>query len=167
MIIIITGASGVGKTTILKKLAKDQVEKALIYHFDYIGIPDWSTIKDAKKWQRDTTYTWIDKLVDIARKKKVNIVFEGSTDIQFIKEGFLRNQFGNYRIVLFDCSTEIMKERLSGRGQPELYTSDMVNWLNKLRADAIAEDIDIVKTDKFSVDQICKMLTKKLAANDL
>lgn len=51
-----------------------------------------------------------------------------------------------------------MKERLIGRGQPELFQEQMVNWLNYLRNDAQQRNIEIIKTDNFSVEEISQKL---------
>ena len=64
MIIAITGASGVGKTTVTKEIAKSLPERLRVFHFDDIGMPDWSKV-DAKKWQEETTHQWINKIVKI------------------------------------------------------------------------------------------------------
>ena len=82
MIIAITGASGVGKTMVVKNLATNLPENLKVFHFDDIGMPDWSKV-DAEKWQEETTHLWIDRLVKISQEENVNILFEGSTRIQF------------------------------------------------------------------------------------
>ena len=112
-----------------------------------------------------STHQWINKIVKIARDKNVNILFEGSTDIQFYQDAFSKNNYSDYFIVLFDCETETMKNRLIERGQPELYQEDMVNWLNYLRRTAQQKNIEIIKTDSFSVDEIGQILIKKFKSD--
>lgn len=114
--------------------------------------------EDPKKWQRETTLHWVDQLVNVVRNEKVHVVFEGSTEIEFLKNGFHQNGFSDYKIILFDCSPQTMKRRLTARGQPELYHSDMLNWSDKLRADAARQHIQIIETDHQSVDEIGKII---------
>lgn len=166
MILTITGASGVGKTTILKQLAKNlpKNEKIKIFHFDDVGVPNWGEIEDDYNWQEETTYKWLDKIIPLSIEENTNILFEGSTDIKYLIQGFEKHQFTNYKILLFDCSPETMESRLTQRGQKELYNSDMVNWLNYLRDDATKRNIDIIKTDQISMENICKYIISQLIA---
>ncbi|MDH3649764.1 MAG: ATP-binding protein [Saprospiraceae bacterium] len=78
MIVFLTGASGVGKTSIVEKLDQDfQNCGFTFHHFDSIEIPSAEEIRSIKNWQETTTHEWIDRLV--AREDKDVIVFEGST----------------------------------------------------------------------------------------
>ncbi|MEM6804202.1 MAG: AAA family ATPase, partial [Bacteroidota bacterium] len=98
MIIAITGASAVGKTTILKELFKSlgSERKLKVLHFDDMELPNWEEIVDIQKWQEKATLDWIDKLVDIAREEHTHILFEGSTDIKFFLEAFEQNKYEEY-----------------------------------------------------------------------
>lgn len=164
MIITITGASGVGKTSTLKALSKNLPENinVKIFHIDEIVQPNWDEIEDTKKWQEETTLELVDMLVKTAIKEKVHVLFEGSTDIKFYIQGFEKNNYLDYKILLFDCSQETMKNRLIQRGQPELYHSDMIGWLNYLRKEAIERNIEIVKTDNITFEEIGHKIIKDL-----
>lgn len=164
MIIAITGASGVGKTTITKELSKTLPDNVRVFHFDDIGMPDWSKV-DAKKWQEETTHQWVDKIVQVTREENVDVLFEGSTDIQFYIDAFAKNNFSDYHLLLFDCETATMEKRLTERGQPELYHKDMVNWLKYLRQLAQQKNIEIIRTDHYSIQEISQILIDKLEAN--
>ena len=119
-----------------------------------MGMPNWDEVEDPKKWQEDATVAWVNKLVKTAREENVHVLFEGSTDFSFYIQGFAQNDFSDYQLLLFDCSEETMKARLIQRGQPELYHPDMVGWLNYLRREAIAQKIEIIKTDQLSIAEI-------------
>lgn len=164
MFLTITGASGVGKTTILKEVSKrlSNDPSVKIFHFDDMGMPNWDEVEDTKKWQEEATIAWIDKLMAIAEKEGAHILFEGSTDMKFFVQGFEKHNFLDYKILLFDCSETTMKNRLKHRGQPELYTKDMIGWLNYLRREAIAKDIEIIKTDERSVTEIGTEIIKRI-----
>ena len=156
MVIAITGASGVGKTSALKELSRNPLEGGTfkVFHFDDMDLPNWDELEDIKEWQKEATIEWIDNIVAIARKENIHILFEGSTEIKFYIQGFEKNNYRNYKILLFDCSEEIMKSRLMQRGQPELYHSNMVGWLHYLRNEATERNIEIVKTDKLTISKI-------------
>ena len=162
----ITGASGVGKTFITKEISSrlNTRLQAQYFHFDDIGMPNWDEV-DSKKWQQETTIEWINKLVEISRDENVHIVFEGSTDFKFFIEGFEQNEFSDYQLLLFDCQKETIEKRLAKRGQPELFTSDMVNWLHYLRREAIIRDYKIVRTDHLAIEEIEQILFNSLYEN--
>ena len=99
----------------------------------------------------------------IARKENVHVLFEGSTEIKFYTQGFEKNNYSNFKILLFDCNQEIMKNRLIQRGQPELYDSNMIAWLNYLRNEAIELNIEIIKTDKSTISEIGQKIIEELS----
>ncbi len=164
MIIAITGASGVGKTTVLKELSNilSGDGRVKVFHFDDMELPNWDELDDSKKWQQEATTEWIDKLVHSARNDNAHILFEGSTEIKFYIEGFRKNSYQDYQILLFDCSEETMKHRLIERGQPELFHSNMIGWLNYLRREAKRAEVEVIETDKATVSEIVQALIEKL-----
>ncbi len=164
MILAITGASGVGKTSILKALShKMQDDSSLrFFHFDEMELPNWEEVEDAQKWQEEATIAWVDQLVAAAQKDQVHVLFEGSTNMKFYHQGFEKHGYSDYEILLFDCSEKTMEERLIQRGQPELYQAQMVNWLHYLRREAIAQQIEIIKTDEASIAEIGQYIVEKL-----
>ncbi|MEM9836970.1 MAG: AAA family ATPase [Bacteroidota bacterium] len=167
MIIVITGASGVGKTTTLKALAERiPAEKSVhFFHIDELVQPNWDEIEDTSKWQEETTLELLTMIVKTARVKGGHVIFEGSIDIKYYLQGFRKNDYANYKIILFDCSPTVMQNRLIQRGQPELYHQDMINWLNYLRKDAKERKIKIIDTGNASIDEIGQELIKELDAS--
>lgn len=84
-IFFLSGASGVGKTSIIEKL-KAQYYSSDDYafvHFDSIGVPSpEEMIKQAgsgEKWQELTTYRWIEKITVEYQDKKI-VVIEGQVN---------------------------------------------------------------------------------------
>ena len=80
-IILITGASGSGKTTVCKYLA----EKYKVYHFDDIGVPsvDEMVARHGSRegWQKWATESWIEKLSKLEGDE--TIILEGSFNPEF------------------------------------------------------------------------------------
>lgn len=121
-------------------------------HFDSIGVPSEKEMIEkhgsGSNWQRDMTYTWIDKMIHEDRDR---IILEGQVNLKFIKTGFAKHNFHNYQIILVDCDEEIMVYRLTEkRGQPELLTQDMRNWLKYLRNQAREFNVPNTNTSDLS-----------------
>lgn len=139
-IVFISGASGVGKTTLIEQLKQKYQNKPWSFlHFDSIGVP---SVDDMIKfygspsgWQEAKTHEWINRLIH--EYDEECIFFEGQVNLKFIQDGFNQHHFSNYKVILIDCSEEEMAHRLTHqRGQPELLTADMRNWLRYLRNQA-------------------------------
>lgn len=159
-IVFVTGASGVGKTTLINKLKEKHFDKSAwqFEHFDSINVPSSENmIKEfgsIEEWQRVMTHEWVEKLINKYQDKEV-IIFEGQVNLDFIKEAFEKNNFKNYSIVLIDANEEKMIERLSGsRNQPELANQDMKNWLGFLRKQAKELNAPTIDTSDKSKDDI-------------
>ena len=150
-IFFITGGSGTGKTSLVSELKKKYTNNNWDFiHFDSIGIPSTEEMIDRsgsiENWQKDTTALWIEKILKDYKPKEI-IIFEGQVNIEFIKEGFLKNNYTNYKIILIDCKSEVMAKRLiTDRNQPELVNENMLNWLNFLRNQAKENKIAIIET---------------------
>ena len=56
----IAGASGSGKTAIIKDLAKTLGDSIIVYDFDDIGVPQNAD----KKWRQESTEKWLQKLLN-------------------------------------------------------------------------------------------------------
>ena len=90
-IVFITGASGVGKTTLVKKLKEKYFYNKIweFLEFDSIGVPSKEEMVlgygSGENWQREKTFEWIQKMVCDFPDKKL-IIFEGQVNLQFIKK---------------------------------------------------------------------------------
>lgn len=162
----ITGASGVGKTTLVESLKKKYVNKNWSFlHSDSIGVPSFADMEreygSVSAWQEAKTYEWINRLVNDYDNEK--IFLEGQSDLQFILTGFQKNNFTNYKIILLDINEEEMVHRLSfKRGQPELITDDMKNWLKYLRKQADEMKIPVIDTSDLSEEEVLTEFEKEM-----
>ena len=162
MIVFLTGASGVGKTSIVERLEKGYPEPGIkCFHFDSVGVPSREEMKSAEDWQQQTTQAWIDRL--IAEDHSATVIIEGSTNIKFIHAGFEKHRFAEYLIILIDCEEETMMKRLrKNRNQPELANQDMRNWLQYLRNQAQDLSIDVIDTTHLTPDGSIDLLLEKI-----
>ena len=83
--------------------------------------------------------------------------------MQFIHNGFDKHNFKNYKIILLDCSEEEMEKRLTyNRKQPELFDTDMRNWLKFLRNQA--EELKTIRIDSsnLSEDEVLRRFEKAI-----
>ena len=161
MIVFLTGASGVGKTTIVNELDRNSMtSKYDCYHFDSIGVPSMEEMREIEDWQKKTTYQWIDRL--LAKNQSGTIVIEGSVNISFILSGFDRHGFKDFLILLIDCDEESMIDRLKERNQPELANDDMKRWLSFLRKQSLDLSIPRINTSKVNLQTTMAWLVEEI-----
>lgn len=167
-IIWLTGASGVGKTTLLLSLKekysyRDNWE---FLKFDSIGVPSTEDMAkeygSGENWQRAKTYEWIDKMVTGYSAKEI-IIMDGQANLEFVKTGFEKQNFKNYQIMLIDCEQDIMVKRLTDdRQQAWLASEDMKNWLKFLRHQAQDFGVPIIETSQINPAQVVEKFEKIL-----
>ncbi len=166
IIYFITGASGMGKTTLITRLKEKYTGMPWAFlHFDAIGVPSVVTMREEfgspAGWQEAKTYQWIDRLIH--EYKNEMIFFEGQVNLEFILKGFAKHKFSNYKIILIDCDEDEMGYRLTqGRAQPELFNKDMKNWLRFLRNQAIQFDAVVIDSSNLSKDEVLQKFEEKL-----
>lgn len=157
-IFFITGASGVGKTTLVNELRKKYNSMPWsFFHFDSIGVPSVMEMEKefgmASRWQEVKTKEWIDKLINTCHDEK--IFFEGQVNLQFIRNAFRKQNFKNYEIILLDCTEKEMGDRLADkRAQPELFTNHMINWLRYVRNQAREMGAKVIDTTNLSPEGV-------------
>lgn len=168
LIILITGASGSGKTTILQETSKHlQKQLVNIFHFDDIGVPSSEEmIKEygsAENWQKMMTEQWIDRLSHI---KNVPFIFlEGSFNPEFAINTLKKHGLKNYRLFCIHSDRKIREQRLQyQRQQPELITDDMENFAQFLKRKTI-ELSGIVINNNNSSNEVVKILLKNIQIN--
>ena len=165
-IIFITGASGVGKTSLVLALKKKYENKKNweFLHFDSIGVPssEEMIIKfgSIENWQKEKTNEWIKKIINEYQDKEI-IIIEGQVNLEFIRNAFFQNNFSKYEIVLIDCKEEIMTKRLVDfRKQPYLLNEDMKNWLKYLRDQANNLGVKIIDSSNKTKNEVVESFEK-------
>jgi len=173
-IIWLTGASGVGKTTLLQNLKEKYSSNPAweFLKFDSIGVPSKEEMArdygSGENWQRVKTYEWVGKMTDGFSDKEM-LIMDGQANLEFIKQGFEKQNFTNYQIILIDCAQESMVKRLvDERQQAWLASEDMKNWLKFLRSQAEkfgAPIIDTSKLDKIQTMEAFEQIIKTSISN--
>ncbi len=148
----ITGASGSGKTTAAKDLEKELPEVVFCY-FDSIGVPTKDQMQgkygSGENWQKATTFFWVKQIKNKYLAEKP-AVLDGQMRLSYIEDACIKEGVNNYEIILFDCSDEERKRRLTERGHPELANEEMMSWAKYLRQEAKAAKSTVVDTTKLS-----------------
>ena len=145
-----TGASGAGKTTLVKCLAGSAIPGVGCFFFDSVGVPTPEAMRrefgSGEEWQRQVTMRWVERLSRNADGLRV-AVLDGQIRPTFILEAFEATKVTSGLIVLVECTRETRRARLCGeRGQPELANPDMDCWAAYLRGQADALHLPILDT---------------------
>jgi uridine kinase len=158
MIILITGASGSGKTTILKAIELLLPENQIsVNYFDDIGVPSVDIMiaeyGSCEKWQEEMTHKWMEKLTQITDKEF--IFLEGSFNPEFAK---------NYsHLFCIHADREIREMRLiTQRNQPELASQDMEDFAQMLKNNTLKMGGIVVDSSIIKPEDIAKLIINKL-----
>ena len=162
---IVTGASGSGKTTVVKDLQKRNIKNLEIFFFDSIGVPTPEKMKSrfggSEEWQRLTTINWIKKIKEETLDKN-DALLDGQIKPSFVREACRVNEVENYEIILFDCSDEVRSNRLMGRGHSELVNPDTMNWARLLREESTKTGCLIIDNTNLPEKESAELLSKKV-----
>jgi shikimate kinase len=158
-LIVLTGASGSGKTAIAKTV-QSCCRNTDVLFFDSIGIPSLDRMiaecGSPEEWQRAKTTEWIARIAGLPKRR--NVLFEGQTRISFLLEAVSAAGIRDYRIILVDCDDAIRRRRLNAdRGQPELANPKMMIWASFLRDEAKRHGCEILDT---SLDPIATCVAR-------
>lgn len=146
-IYFITGASGSGKTTIIKTIEKNKMLDVAFCYFDSVGVPTNEEMIEkygsGENWQKAITSFWIKEIKEKYLDQK-SAILDGQMRLSFITDACKENNLTNYEIILFDCTDEERSKRLIARGHPELVNPDMMNWAKYLREEAKSLNAKII-----------------------
>ncbi|HEX3759818.1 MAG TPA: AAA family ATPase [Kofleriaceae bacterium] len=146
-IVVVTGASGAGKTTVVTRLAERKLAGVSCAFFDSIGVPPPEEMPP--DWQETTTSEWIRRL---ARVPADVAVLDGQTRPTFALRAFAEVGIRG-SVVVIHCAPRVRKARLLGRGQPELATEDMYVWAAYLCGQADALGFPVIDTSELDIEQ--------------
>ncbi len=167
VLLVVTGASGTGKTTMVRALASEGVPGCRCHHFDSLGVPSsdqmTTTFGSPEHWQEAMTHEWITRLATDPEEGAIAIL-DGQVLPSVVADAFARNHVPHGRLLLLDCATEVRERRLrEDRGQPELATSEMASWAACLRGQADALRIPILDTTVLTVEAAVAHLRQHVA----
>lgn len=149
-ILVVTGASGAGKTTLVRRLAAMRVPGVGCFELDSMEVPSVEEMTErwggTMEWQNVATRYWIDRLLQNEEGHEV-AVLDGQ-----VRPSEVRAAFGSLgvrvgEIALVDCGHDERNARLTGpRGQPELVSGQMDCWAAYLRGQCDALDLPRIDT---------------------
>jgi hypothetical protein len=155
-ILVVTGASGSGKTTTVRALEARALPGVRCYYFDAVGVPATEALErqfgSPESWQAVTTRAWLDRLA--ANPDSADVyVLDGQTRPSLVRSAVERVGTVLVRVVLLDCAAHARHVRLAGpRGQPELSNPRMYCWAAYLRGQADALELPVIDTTNLGID---------------
>lgn len=155
-VLVVTGASGSGKTATVRALEARALSGVRCYYFDAVGVPSvevmYRDFGSPEGWQALTTKEWIGRLAADPDGAEV-YVLDGQTRPSFVRSAVEGTRTALVRIVLLDCASAVRHARLAGpRGQPELANERMDCWAAYLRGQADALDLPVIDTTDLEID---------------
>lgn len=161
-IIVVTGASGSGKTAAVRALETRALRGVRCYYFDSIGVPSPEEMKrdygNGENWQALKTEQWLNFLATDPDSAEV-YVLDGQTRPSFVNAAAERTRIDVLRVVLLDCAPPVRNRRLIElRGQAELANSQMDCWAAYLRGQADALDLPVIDTTTLTLEAVVDVL---------
>ena len=159
------GASGVGKTSAMKALAKRRPD-IIFRHFDPIGgAPVEEMVNknvSGEEGQRQTTIDWV-KRIKAELLDHAPVILDGQTRQSFIEEACRLEGLSDYKIVLFHCEDAVRDTRVIARGHPELANSKMANWAKHLRQWALNRGDAVIDTTALTTEEAADELQRQIS----
>ena len=160
-ILVVTGASGSGKTAAVRALDARGLPGVRCYYFDTIGVPSREEMErdfgGGENWQAVTTERWLESLAADPDHAEI-YVLDGQTRPSVVRKSAERVGV-DVHIVLLDYAPSVRNIRLIElRGQPELANADMDCWAAYLRGQADALDLPVIDTTSLEVDAVAGAL---------
>jgi adenylate kinase family enzyme len=146
-----SGASGVGKTTLAKQIYERSLKDGLAWlHPDGFGVPSVAKmIQEAgslERYQEKSTYRWIEHSLNDYSDKSV-VIIDSQANLQFIRDAFKHYQVRRNKVILIHCNKEQREQRLfQERQQSELATYEMQQWADFLYRQALRLGVPILDT---------------------
>ena len=167
-LVILTGASGSGKTAIAETIRIGRPDLAGVLHFDSIGVPSLEAMvagwESGEAWQRAMTLTWMARIAAASGQDRP-VLFEGQMRLAFVREGLLAAGVADARVILVDCDDATRTHRLTAiRNQPELANPNMMIWAEFLRQEAKQAGCEVLDTSQLSLEESVERVCVRLAS---
>ena len=165
-ILVLVGASGAGKTTLVQSLESLQLPGVGCYYCDTIGVPSAEAIAEhfggGASWQAWALDRWLTRL--IANDDAVALaVLDAQARPSAVYSAFRHFGVERGHVVLIDYDYAERNARLRGpRGQPELANWQMDTWAAYLRGQADALDLPIISTTNATIDACLQSLRREV-----
>ena len=161
-IVVVTGASGAGKTAAVEALESRGLPGVRCFHFDSIGVPPLEIMQrdygGPEAWQASATAAWLERLGALPRTVRV-AVLDGQIRPSFVFVAKERAQSRSVHVILLDCSRGVRDARLhNDRQQPELATDRMDQWAAYLRGQADALGLPVIHTTDVGIGAVADLL---------
>ena len=161
-ILVVTGASGAGKTATVRELDSRGIPGVRCFYFDSIGVPPAEAMEreygGAEQWQASATAAWLTQLGGLPNDVRI-AVLDGQTRPTFVFDAAAQAAPRVVHVTLLDCSSDVRGARLRGpRQQPELADARMDQWAAYLRGQADSLDLAVIDTTALSVGQAADQL---------
>jgi dephospho-CoA kinase len=153
---LVTGASGSGKTTAVKRFAELEPDGLEFCYFDSIGVPSNEEMiqefGSGENWRKVNTQAWIQK-IQSEYLSNIDVIFDGQMRPSFIEEVCKAGNLRSYEVILFDCDNATRTKRLIERNHAELANQQMMNWAKYLRNECKEFGYKIIDNSKMTVDE--------------
>jgi hypothetical protein len=161
-VLVVTGASGSGKTAAVQALDARGIPGIRCFFFDSIGVPTAEVMNrdygGGEQWQAFATDEWLTRLGRLPAEVRV-AVLDGQTRPSFVFGAAARAAPRAVHVVLLDCASPVRVARLLGpRQQPDLATAQMDIWAVYLRDLADALHLDVIDTTTANIAQTADRL---------
>jgi hypothetical protein len=155
-ILAVTGASGAGKTAVVRALEARALPGVRCYYFDTIGVPSSDDMHrdfgGPERWQAVTTRRWVDHFAANPDAAEL-CVLDGQTRPSFVRSAAECAGIRVACVVLLDCAPGVRHARLIGpRDQPALSNPQMDCWAAYLRGQADALDLPVIDTTEIGIE---------------
>ena len=166
--VILTGASGSGKTTIALAIENEHPEIA-VFRADTIGVPSAEVMasygtgyQPGGAWQRAMTLQWMEQIAPVVASGRP-VLFEGQMRLAFIQEALAVQGLSHARVVLVECDDETRTVRLThNRLQPELANESMMGWSRYLHEEAMSFGYEVLDSGAITLAESVERIVSYL-----
>ena len=154
-ILVVTGASGAGKTATVRALDARAVSGVRCFYFDSIGVPTAEVMErdygSGEQWQAAASAAWLARLGALPRDIRL-AVLDAQTRPSFVFDAAARAAPRTVSVVLLDCSSNLRA------AQPQLANAQMDHWAAYLRGQADALGLTVIDMSILTITEAAEKL---------